>query len=129
MTRLSFPIWSKRQRLANLLRFCSKKSLPHQGVQVHAATVKMGFGFDLMLSNDLIDMYAKCGIMDMASIVFDRMIDRNVVSWTALMCGHLQNGNARETLSLFCQMVFSCFKPNEFTFSTNFKACGILNVP
>ncbi|XVE71080.1 hypothetical protein DITRI_Ditri10aG0121300 [Diplodiscus trichospermus] len=129
MTRLLFPIWSKRQRLANLLRWCSKKSSPHQGVQVHAATVKMGFGFDLMLSNDLIDMYVKCGIMDMASLVFDKMIERNVVSWTALMCGHLQNGNVRATLSLFCQMVFSCFKPNEFTFSTNFKACGILNVP
>ncbi|XVF48485.1 hypothetical protein PTKIN_Ptkin03bG0194300 [Pterospermum kingtungense] len=128
MTRMLFPIWSKRQRLANLLRCCSRKALPHQGVQVHAATVTMGFGFDLMLSNDLIVLYAKCGIMDMASLVFDRMIDRNVVSWTALMCGHLQNGNARETLSLFCQMVFSCFKPNEFTFSTNFKACGILNV-
>ncbi|XP_022754133.1 putative pentatricopeptide repeat-containing protein At3g15130 [Durio zibethinus] len=128
MTRLLFPIRSKRQRLANLLRCCSKKSLPDQGVQVHAATVKMGFGFDLMLSNDLVDMYAKCGIMDMASLVFDRMIERNVVSWTALMCGHLQNGNARATLSLFYQMVFSCFKPNEFTFSTNFKACGILNV-
>ncbi|KAK6236879.1 hypothetical protein SCA6_012216 [Theobroma cacao] len=129
MTRLLFPIWSKRQRLANLLRYCSKNSLLDQGVQVHAATLRMGFGFDLMLSNDLIGMYAKCDEMDMACLVFDRMIERNVVSWTALMCGHLQNANARATLSLFCQMVFSCVKPNEFTFSTNFKACGILNVP
>ena len=80
--------------------------MPGQGVQVHAATVKMGFGFDLMLSNDLIEMYAKCGIMDMASIVFDRMIDRNVVSWTALMCGHLQNGNARETVTFLSDGIF-----------------------
>lgn len=130
MTRVLFPIWSnsKRHSLANLLRCCSRKSLLRQGVQVHAATVKLGFGFDLMLSNDLVDLYAKCGMMDMASLVFDRMTERNVVSWTALMCGHLQNGNARETLSLFCQKVFLCFKPNEFTFSTNFKACGILKV-
>ncbi|KAE8654585.1 putative pentatricopeptide repeat-containing protein [Hibiscus syriacus] len=80
-----------------------------------------------MLSNDLTGMYAKYGVMDTASLVFDRMTERNVVSWTALMCGQLQSGNARATLSLFFQMVFSCFKPNEYTFSTNFKACGILN--
>ncbi|MBA0848109.1 hypothetical protein Goshw_028453 [Gossypium schwendimanii] len=129
MIRLLFPIWSGRQRLANLLRCCSKNSLLDQGVQVHAASLRMGFGFDLMLSNDLIEMYSKCGVMDTASLVFDRMTERNVVSWTALMCGHLQNGNARATLSLFFQMVFSCLKPNEYTFSTNFKACGILNVP
>ncbi|OMO91002.1 hypothetical protein COLO4_18712 [Corchorus olitorius] len=129
MTRLSFPIWSNRQRLADLLRLCSKGSLLDQGVQVHAATFKMGFGFDLMLSNDLIDVYAKCGEMNRACLVFDRMFERNVVSWTALMCGHLQNGDARATLSLFCQMAFFSVKPNEFTFSTNFKACGILNDP
>ncbi|KAK8523385.1 hypothetical protein V6N12_047905 [Hibiscus sabdariffa] len=128
MTRFLSPFWSSRQRLANLLRYCSKNLLLDQGVQVHAASLKTGFGFDLMLSNDLIDMYAKCGVMGNASLVFDRMIERNVVSWTALMCGHLQNGNARATLSLFFQMVVSCLKPNEYTFSTNFKACGILNV-
>ncbi|XVF35501.1 hypothetical protein REPUB_Repub18cG0150900 [Reevesia pubescens] len=50
-------------------------------------------------------MYAKYGEMDRACLVFDRMIERNVVSWTILMCGYIQNGNARATLSLFYQMI------------------------
>ncbi|KAJ6382881.1 hypothetical protein OIU77_031331 [Salix suchowensis] len=96
-------------------------------MQVHGALVKMGFGFDLMLSNDLIVMYGKCGRLGVACDVFDRMLERNVVSWTALMCGHIQNGNPLESLLLFSKMALSGVKPNDFTFSTNLKACGLLN--
>ncbi|XP_062163320.1 putative pentatricopeptide repeat-containing protein At3g15130 [Alnus glutinosa] len=120
---------SERQRFANLLRNCSKNLLLEQGLQGHGAVVKMGLGLDLMLNNDLIDMYGKCGRIDLACAVFDRMLERNVVSWTSLMCGYLQNGNANGTLSLFRKMGSSGIKPNEFTFSTNLKASWILGIP
>ncbi|KAL4284710.1 hypothetical protein GQ457_16G026540 [Hibiscus cannabinus] len=125
MTRLLFSFWSSRYQLVNLFRYCSKNSLLDQRVHVHAASLKTIFDFDLMLSNDLIDMYTKCGVMDNA-FVFNRMFDKNVVSWTTLMCGHLQIGNVRETLSLFFQMVFSCFKPNEYTFFHKFQSLQIV---
>ncbi|XP_038699921.1 putative pentatricopeptide repeat-containing protein At3g15130 isoform X1 [Tripterygium wilfordii] len=126
MNRLSFSLLSERQRYANLLRFCSRKMLIDQGVQVHGAVVRMGFGCDLMLSNDLVDMYGKCGKMDLACAVFDKMPDRNVVSWTALMCGFLQKGNPEVSLYFFCQMGSSGIRPNDFTLSTNLKACGVM---
>ena len=119
---------SERQRLAKLLRNCSKNGLFDQGLQVHAAAVNMGFGFDLIMNNDLIDMYGKCSRVDLACSVFDRMLERNVVSWTALMCGYLQEGNAKGSLALLCEMGYSGVKPNEFTFSTSLKACGALGV-
>ncbi|KAM7459408.1 hypothetical protein LguiA_036402 [Lonicera macranthoides] len=120
---------NERQRFANLLRNCSKNLLFNEGMQVHTAVAKMGYGFDRMINNDLIDMYGKCGVMDMACKVFDRMPERNAVSWTALMCGYLHRGNAKGSLSLFSRMRSSSVKPNEFTFSTNVKACGFLGVP
>ncbi|KAK4781797.1 hypothetical protein SAY86_015899 [Trapa natans] len=64
----------ERQRFANFLRHFSKNAL-----------LATGFGQDIMLNNDLIDMHSKCGRMDLARKVFDRMLDRNVVSWTARM--------------------------------------------
>lgn len=120
---------SERQIFANLLRSCSKNLLFEQGLQAHGAVVKTGLGFDLMLNNDLVDMYGKCGRMELACAVFDRMIERNVVSWTALMCGYLQNGNSNGSLSLFRKMGSSGIKPNEFTFSTNLKASAISGTP
>ncbi|KAK9273057.1 hypothetical protein L1049_017864 [Liquidambar formosana] len=128
MNHSSFLLMSERQRFANLLRNCAKNSLFDQGQQVHAAVVKMGLGSDLMINNDLIDMYRKCSRMDMACAVFDRMLERNVVSWTALMCGYLQKGDAETSLSLFRQMGSSSVRANEFTFSINLKACGILGI-
>ncbi|KAI3414868.1 DYW_deaminase domain-containing protein [Psidium guajava] len=81
-----------------------------------------------MLNNDLIDLYGKCGRMGVSRKVFDRMPQRNVVSWTALMCGHLQNGNAEASLTCFCQMRRSGVEPNEFTLSTSVKACGVAGI-
>ncbi|KAJ9183455.1 hypothetical protein P3X46_007306 [Hevea brasiliensis] len=94
--------------------------LLHQGVQVHGAVAKQGLGFHLMLNNDLIDVYGKCVRMDAACAVS--------YVWTALMYGHIQNGNAEESLFLFSQMGLSGVKSNEFTFSMNLKACGMLNL-
>lgn len=119
---------SERQRLAKQLRTCSKNLLFHQGLQVHGAVVNMGLGFDLIMNNDLIGMYGKCSRMDLACAVFDRMLERNVVSWTALMCGYLHEGNAKGSLALLSEMRYSGVKPNEFTFSTSLKACGFLGV-
>ncbi|XAR70900.1 hypothetical protein NMG60_11027938 [Bertholletia excelsa] len=120
---------TERQGLANLLRSCSKRLVIDQGQQVHGLVLRMGYGFDTMLNNDLISMYGKCGRMDMACIMFEKMPERNVVSWTSLMCGHLQLGNPRASLLLFHRMGYSNIKANEFTFSTNIKACGFLGIP
>ncbi|KAM6567771.1 hypothetical protein CsatA_026899 [Cannabis sativa] len=120
---------NQRQILANFLRNCSKRKLLDKGFQAHAALMKMGFGSDLMLSNDLIDMYGKCSRTGLAYKVFEKMSERNEVSWTSLMCVYLQNGNAQKCLSVFGQMLgVSDSKPNEFTFSTSLKASGILGV-
>ncbi|XP_043721538.1 putative pentatricopeptide repeat-containing protein At3g15130 [Telopea speciosissima] len=120
---------TERQRFVKLLRDCGKYGLLDQGQQIHTAIMKMGLDLDLIMNNFLIDMYGKCCRPDMASAVFDKMRERNVVSWTALMGGFLGQGNAEASLLLFCRMGFSGVRPNEFTLSSNLKACGILGVP
>ncbi|KAG2575857.1 hypothetical protein PVAP13_7KG365100 [Panicum virgatum] len=116
----------RRKMIADLLRASAKSSALRGGVQLHAALTKLGFGSDTMLSNNLIDMYAKCGKLAMAAEVFDGMPGRNVVSWTALMVGFLQQGEARECLRLLGEMRASSeAAPNEYTLSASLKACGV----
>uniref|UniRef100_A0A0E0KX33 DYW domain-containing protein n=1 Tax=Oryza punctata TaxID=4537 RepID=A0A0E0KX33_ORYPU len=114
----------RRRMIADLLRASARGSSLRAGVQLHAALMKLGFGSDTMLNNNLIDMYAKCGKLDVAGEVFDGMPARNVVSWTALMVGFLHHGEARECLRLFREMRGSGTSPNEFTLSATLKACG-----
>ncbi|XP_058185878.1 uncharacterized protein LOC131303103 [Rhododendron vialii] len=64
--------------------------------QVHAALARIGYGSAMVLKNDLIDLYGKCDRMDMACDVFDKMLETNVVLWTAMMCEHLQQGRTMD---------------------------------
>ncbi|KAF8100309.1 hypothetical protein N665_0227s0041 [Sinapis alba] len=118
---------NQRQSLVRILRVCTKNGLPDQGRQVHCFLLKSGSVLDLFTSNYLIDMYSKCREPDIAHKVFDAMPERNVVSWTALMSGFVLNGDLNGSLSLFSEMNRHGVYPNEFTFSTNLKACGLLN--
>ena len=112
--------------IADLLRASAKSSSLRGGVQLHGALTKLGFGSDTMLGNNLIDMYAKCGELDMAGEVFGGMRDRNVVSWTALMVGFLQHGDAAGCLRLLGEMrAASEAAPNEYTLSATLKACCV----
>jgi pentatricopeptide repeat protein len=116
----------RRKMIADLLRASAKASALRSGVQLHAALTKLGLGSDTMLSNNLIDMYAKCGRLDMAGDLFDGMAERNVVSWTALMVGLLRHGEAGECLRLLGEMRASAeAAPNEYTLSASLKACCV----
>ncbi|VAH54797.1 unnamed protein product [Triticum turgidum subsp. durum] len=117
----------RRKMLADLLRASARGPDLRGGAQLHGALTKLGFGSDTMLGNNLVDMYAKCGRLDAAGQVFDGMPERNVVSWTALMVGFLQQGRAGECLRLFGAMRrVSEVPPNEFTLSATLKACGVV---
>ncbi|KAG8384168.1 hypothetical protein BUALT_Bualt04G0090100 [Buddleja alternifolia] len=126
MQQIGVPLMRERLALAEVLRKCSQNLLYNEGKQVHGAVLRKGYESNIMINIDLIDMYGKCGRMEEAHSVFDKMSERSVVSWTALMCGYLQVGNAKSSLLLLNEMGNSNVRPNEYTLSTNIKACAIL---
>lgn len=126
MEQFGIPLIRQRQFLSEVLRKSSKKLMCDAGKQAHGAVLRVGYACDLMINNDLIDMYAKCGRMDRAQSVFDIMPERNVVSWASLMSGYLRLGDAKASLLLFNEMGYSNVNHNEYTPSMNIKACGVL---
>ncbi|KAG0455156.1 hypothetical protein HPP92_024448 [Vanilla planifolia] len=76
---------------------------------------------DVMLSNSLIDMYAKCGRTDLACNMFDEMPHRNVSSWTAIIMGLATHGNAWRAMELFRRMDVT---PNHVTMVAVLCACA-----
>ncbi|KAL3647625.1 hypothetical protein CASFOL_008593 [Castilleja foliolosa] len=87
------------------------------GKQVHGLICKMGFQNDLSVCNDLIYMYCKCSIICPARQVFDEMSERDVASWTTIMCGYANAGKIDESVILFERMRMDGVKPNEFTWN------------
>ncbi|KAJ6739345.1 hypothetical protein OIU74_004165 [Salix koriyanagi] len=88
--------------------------------QLHCHILKSGFEYDKNIRTTLMLAYSKCGEMDSAFNIFSVMGDevRNVVSWTAMISGYLQNGMAEQAVNLFCQMSREGVRPNDFTYST-----------
>ena len=109
-----------------LLSACAKVVGICEGVQAHGVVVKMGLEGDVYIGNSLIHLYAECGKMDYARKVFDGMLERNVVSWTSLICGYARRDCPEEAVSLFFQMVEMGIIPNSVTMVCAISACAKL---
>ncbi|XP_027337180.1 pentatricopeptide repeat-containing protein At5g59600-like [Abrus precatorius] len=89
----------------------------NMGRQVHAMVCELGFHSDVSIANALIDMYGKCWAISYACNVFDRMADRDVASWTSMICGFCNVGKIEQALVLFERMKLEGLEPNDFTWN------------
>ena len=81
---------------------------------------------DVVLGNALVDMYAKCGALDKAREVFEKLPVRNVVTWSSLMAGYVQYGLGDEALKCFREIGNAVFSLDGVTYTCILKACGLV---
>ncbi|KAL0928888.1 hypothetical protein M5K25_000818 [Dendrobium thyrsiflorum] len=96
----------------------------HLGREVHGYCVKNGMDSDVFVANSLLDMYAKCGFLKKGAVVFDRIKNKNVVSWNAMIANCTQNGDEMEAIKLLGNMQLSGETPNGVTFTNVLPACA-----
>jgi pentatricopeptide repeat protein len=94
------------------------------GRELHCHVVRRGIDADAVVWSALADMYAKCGRVDDARSVFDRMPVRDVVSWTAMVERYFDARRDGEGFRLFVRMLRSGIQPNEFTYAGVLRACA-----
>eukprot|EP01018_Ginkgo_biloba_P023741 Gb_23967 [translate_table: standard] len=111
---------------ASVLSACAHLTDLQHGKEIHDYLIRNGFDSDIFVGSSLIDMYAKCGSVDIAFQLFDKMSQRNVVSWNAMIAGYTQNGHISEALKIFRQMHLKGIKPDAVTLTTILPACAHL---
>ncbi|XP_074561483.1 LOW QUALITY PROTEIN: pentatricopeptide repeat-containing protein At1g20230-like, partial [Curcuma longa] len=79
---------------------------------------------DVYVDSSLVDMYAKCGRMADARVVFDVMPITNVVSWNAIIGGYAMHGLANDAIEMFVSMKRHRQKPDTVTFICVLSACS-----
>lgn len=87
------------------------------GEQMHSLIVKMGYEENVYAGSALLDMYAKCKRVEDAFLVFQRMPQRNSVSWNALIAAFVQEGNRDTAFWLFHCMEEEGVRLDDGTFS------------
>ncbi|XP_057717877.1 pentatricopeptide repeat-containing protein At5g04780, mitochondrial-like [Arachis stenosperma] len=110
---------------SNLLSQCVATKSLHLGMVVHAHMIKFGFSNNQSLKNHLVTMYSKCHHFGVARKLVDQSAEPDLVSWSALISGFVQNGLVNEALSALSDMCMLGVKCNEFTFPSVLKACSI----
>eukprot|EP01018_Ginkgo_biloba_P019097 Gb_21401 [translate_table: standard] len=103
--------------LASVLLACTHLAALQQGKEIHDCMIRSGFDSDIFVLNSLIDMYVKCGSIGMARKVFQKMSQRDVVSWNAIIACYAQNGYSDEAFQLFSQMQLEGIRPNIITWN------------
>ncbi|KAJ8760110.1 hypothetical protein K2173_010966 [Erythroxylum novogranatense] len=89
-----------------------------KGKEVHAIVKQLGLDNDVFMADALVDMYSKCGSVCHARKVFDRMVKRDVTSWTSMICGYCIVGKVDQALIFFERMKMDGLEPNDFTWNT-----------
>ncbi|XP_057813621.2 pentatricopeptide repeat-containing protein At2g13600 isoform X2 [Cryptomeria japonica] len=109
---------------ASILPACAKMGTLEVGRNIHRHIIEDGFLSDVVVASSLLDMYAKCGSIHKACALFNRMHQRDVVAWNAMIAGYAQNGFTEKVLETFKQMQLAGVKPVSSTFSSILAACG-----
>eukprot|EP01018_Ginkgo_biloba_P006084 Gb_02808 [translate_table: standard] len=110
--------------LVSVLSACTHLGALQQGKCIHDYIIRRGFESDVNVVNALIDMYAKCGNIEIARQLFDKMSKRDVISWSAMIAGYGMHGLGDSALALFVQMQETDMKPNSITFICVLSACS-----
>ncbi|CAA7054342.1 unnamed protein product [Microthlaspi erraticum] len=92
--------------IASVVAACAQLGSFDLGASVHGYVLRRGCKLDTHALNSLITMYAKCGHLEKSLLLSEMMVERDLVSWNAVISGHAQNGDLCKALLLFEEMKF-----------------------
>lgn len=108
----------------SILPACSQLAALEKGKEIHKKIIENELENNELAMGALLDMYAKCGAVDEALYIFNRLPERDIVSWTSMIAAYGSHGQALDSLKLFHEMQQSHAKPDEVTFLAVLSACS-----
>ncbi|TKY74167.1 Pentatricopeptide repeat-containing protein [Spatholobus suberectus] len=110
--------------VVSVLSACAQLGRLDVGKQIHHMIEDKGIAVNPFVLSGLVDMYAKCGDLVHARLVFEGFAERNIFCWNAMISGFAINGKCREVLEFFGRMEDSNIRPDGITFLSVLSACA-----
>ncbi|KAF8397444.1 hypothetical protein HHK36_016361 [Tetracentron sinense] len=110
--------------ISSLLPACATVADLRRGKEIHGYSLVIGVQGDVFVSSSLVDMYAKCGFIFEAVKMFNKMCQRNTVTWNSMIFGYANHGYCNEAIELFNRMIEEEVEPNHLTFTAALMACS-----
>ncbi|KAL4320017.1 hypothetical protein GQ457_18G014000 [Hibiscus cannabinus] len=110
----------------SVLKACAGQKALDYGMKIHNRTIKSGTGFHSFVGGALVDMYCKCGMMEEAEKIHDRIERQTMVSWNATISGFSLKKESEKAQNFFSRMLEMGVNPDHFTYATVLDTCANL---
>ncbi|XP_061950340.1 putative pentatricopeptide repeat-containing protein At5g09950 [Populus nigra] len=110
--------------LSTMLAGCGSVDNLKWGRGIHSLVLKFGWNSNVCASNTLITMYSDAGRCEDAELVFQGMVEKDMISWNSMMACYAQDGNCLDALKLLATMFYMRRGSNYVTFTSALAACS-----
>ncbi|KAJ4825386.1 hypothetical protein Tsubulata_012541 [Turnera subulata] len=112
-----------------VFKACTRLNAVETGKMLHSSIKGGNLMKDVRVGTAVVGFYCKCGLLKEAKQVFDKMIERDLVLWNAMIYGYVTCGCYQEAIVLFRKMQKEGFQPNSRTLVALLLACeGVLEL-
>ena len=108
----------------SLLNDCASTGALEWVKDVHRHILEEGYESDVRVGNALIHMYAKCGTIEDAAVVFHSMKGRDIITWNVMIGAYSGSGRGVEAYDLYLKMKEEGFQPNAVTYMSLLNDCA-----
>ncbi|CAD6207702.1 unnamed protein product [Miscanthus lutarioriparius] len=91
--------------------------------QIHGLVITLGFLSETSLGNALLTMYSRSGDLMSAWFAFQRLEEKDAITWTSIVQAFANHGFGYHALQGFAQMLRHGYKPSSTTFTAVLSAC------
>ncbi|KAL2320230.1 hypothetical protein Fmac_029199 [Flemingia macrophylla] len=110
--------------IVSFLQGCASTGQLHLGKWIHSFVIRNCHRPCILVDTSLVDMYCKCGDLDIAQRCFNQMLSHDLVSWSAIIAGYGYHGKGETALRLYSKFLESGMRPNHVIFLSVLSSCS-----
>ncbi|KAJ4956368.1 hypothetical protein NE237_013151 [Protea cynaroides] len=103
--------------LGSILTVCADLASLKQGKEIHSYAILRGLQSNPFVGGALIEMYCRCNDLVAAQMVFDKVLEKDTVTWNALISGYARYNQMEEVQEQLHKMRIAGFDPNTYTWN------------
>lgn len=101
-----------------VIRACAFLRSSYLGKNIHNHVLRTGFQHNVHVANELLGLYTKLGQIEAARHVFEKMPERNYVSWNSMISGYSFSYDCDGAFEMFRRMELEGLEPNNVTWTS-----------
>ncbi|XP_050387734.1 pentatricopeptide repeat-containing protein At3g46790, chloroplastic [Argentina anserina] len=110
--------------MVSVLQACAALAALEQGKFIHGYILRRGLDSTLPVMSSLVTMYARCGKLELAQQVFNKIKRKDVVSWNSLISSYGIHGYGKRAIQIFEDMINHGVSPSYISFVSVLGACS-----